>query len=177
MSMITPLPITAIVFGLVALVAPACVPAASSAVDTQEAASAAKPKDQEAMRDLVPPPPTEAMIEKFLFHAVLNHPRVVPFLHLEISSNLPLKVFPGADFARPGGVADAQVGGQKVHVVANESEARVVLVKREDLPFQAGQAPTVRVHVRIPPEGVSGHVDVALADNVWTATDAVLAER
>ena len=122
-----------------------------------------------AVRELVPSLPSDTMIETMVSHSVLTHPRVVPFLHLEIPANVPLKLFAGPDLAR--GAPKLQAGGKPVQIVPRE-EARVVLESREDL-----EGPSYRIHLRIPPEGVVGHVDVTLRDNVWTAVNAKIAER
>lgn len=120
-------------------------------------------------REPTPTIPSAAMVEQMLAQHVLDHPRVVPYLHTEIAANLPLRVAPSPDLAQ--GATALQVGGQAVRVVA-EGEARVVFKGRERL----GPA-RERVRFEIPAEGVVGHVDLELADNVWKALDASVAER
>lgn len=109
------------------------------------------------------------MIETMMSHVVLSHPRVVPFLHLEISSNVPLKLFAGPDLAR--GAPALHAAGKPVVVVAKE-QARVILESRERL-----DRSTSRIRFQIPPEGVIGHIDVALREGVWTAVGDSVAER
>lgn len=109
------------------------------------------------------------MVEQMLAQLVLDHPQVAPFLHTEIPANLPLRVAPSPDLAQ--GAASLRVAGQAARVVTI-SEARVVFKGRERL----GPA-RERVRFEIPAEGVVGHVDLELADNVWHAIDASVAER
>ena len=123
-----------------------------------------------APREPVPSLPTDTMIETMVSHSALQHPRVVPYLHLEIPANVPVKLFAGPDLAR--GAPALQLGGKPVQIVPQE-DARVLLESRERLAAPA----TYRIHLRIPPEGVAGHVDVTLRDNVWTAVDAHVVER
>lgn len=92
-----------------------------------------------------------------------------PYLHTEVAANLPLRVAPSPDLAQ--GAAKLQVGGQAVRIVA-AGEARVVFKGREKI----GPA-RERVRLEIPAEGVVGHVDLELQDNVWRAVDASVAER
>lgn len=122
-----------------------------------------------AVREPTPPIPTAAMVEQLLAQLVLDHPRVAPYLHTEVAANLPLRVAPSPDLAQ--GAAKLQVGGQAVRIVA-AGEARVVFKGREKI----GPA-RERVRLEIPAEGVVGHVDLELQDNVWRAVDASVAER
>jgi glucose/arabinose dehydrogenase len=140
-------------------------PAADPA--TAEKAPEAAPR---ASRGLIPPPPTEAMVQQIQAQKVLEHPRVAPYLHTEIAANVPLSVFPSPDLAR--GADKLTAAGQPVRVVATEGEARVVFRGLEDI----GPA-KVRVKFEVPPEGVAGHVDLLLADDVWSAVDANVVER
>lgn len=117
----------------------------------------------------IPPLPTEAMIQQLLAQGVLDHPRVIGYLHTEVAGNLPLRVAPSADLTQ--GAAKLQAGGQAVRVVP-VGEARVVFKGRERI----GPA-RERVRFEIPAEGVTGHVDLELANNVWSAVDAVVVER
>ena len=119
--------------------------------------------------DLTPPLPTEAMIQQLLAQGVLDHPRVIGYLHTEVAGNLPLRVAPSADLTQ--GAAKLQAGGQAVRVVP-VGEAWVVFKGRERI----GPA-RERVRFEIPAEGVTGHVDLELANNVWSAVDAVVVER
>lgn len=134
------------------------------------ATPAKAPESPLAARGLVPPPPSEAMVQQMLAQAVLEHPRVAPYLHLESAANVPLAVFPSPDLAK--GAAKLRAGEQVVRVVASEAEARVVFRGRE----KVGPAKE-RVKFEIPGEGVSGHVDLQLADYVWSAVDAEVVER
>ncbi len=140
-------------------------PAAIEAKPTPVTAAPAKATSPEP----TPPLPTEAMIEQLLAQHVLDHPRVLGYLHTEVAGNLPLTVAPSADLAQ--GAAKLQAGGQAVRVVP-VGEARVVFKGRERI----GPA-RERVRFEVPAEGVAGHVDLELADNVWSAVDAVVVER
>lgn len=119
--------------------------------------------------DLRPPMPTEAMIQKILARTVIEDSRVAKYLHLENPANLPLKVFAAKGLDE--GVVDLKIGGQRVSVV-DEASARVVLSGRERV-----EGPNERVLIKIPAEGLSGHVDLTLADYVWSVTDVKLVER
>lgn len=147
-------------------------PATSPTPPTPEATPAKQPTPptDASGRGLVGPPPTEAMVQQMIAQLVLDHPRVTPFLHLEIPANAPLAVFAAPDLA--AGAASLRAGGQPVRVVATASDARLVLRGRESL----GPAKE-RLTFEIPAEGVSGTVDVALADHVWRAVDASVSER
>lgn len=123
----------------------------------------------EPMRGPTPPLPTEAKIQQLIAQAALDHPRVQPYLHTEVPANVPLALFAGPGLAK--GADKLRAGGQLVKVVG-EAEARVILRGREDI----GPA-RVRVRLDVPQEGVTGHVDVQLADNVWRAVDASVVER
>lgn len=163
------------VLGLVPLLAAGCSsPGASPpAVDPQTSVmTPEKPAEAPplATRGLVPPPPSEAMVQQIQAQAVLEHPRVAPYLHTEIAANVPLAVFPSPDLAQ--GAAKLTAAGQPVRVAASEAEARVVFRGRTDI----GPA-KVRVKFEVPPEGVAGHVDLQLADHVWSAVDAHVVER
>jgi hypothetical protein len=154
----------------------ACMLLIMSACDSKPTAPAAAapaeapaPKKQVSSAELTPTIPPPAVIERMLAQRVLDHPKVAPYLHTENAANLPLRVAPSPDLAQ--GVARLQVAGQPVQVVA-EAEARVVFKGREKI----GPA-RERVRFEIPAEGVVGHVDLELADNVWTAVDASVAER
>lgn len=118
---------------------------------------------------LTPPLPSAAMVEQLLGQLVLDHPRVQPYLHSEVAGNVPLRLAASPELAQ--GAAGLQAGGQKVQVVGADA-ARFVFTGREEL-----GAARERVKFEIPPEGVVGHVDLQLADNVWTAVDAAVAER
>jgi hypothetical protein len=120
----------------------------------------------EPARAPLPSPPSETSASQL----ALDHPRVVPFLHLEISQNVPLKLFAGPDLAP--GAAHLRAGGQPVQLVS-QAEARVILASKEKL----ADGTSYRIHVRVPPEGAVGHVDVALRDNAWVATGASMAEH
>lgn len=116
-----------------------------------------------------PPILSAAMVEQMLAQLVLDHPQVAPFLHTEIPANLPLRVAPSPDLAQ--GAASLRVAGQAARVVT-VSEARVVFKGRERLgPVRE------RIRFEIPAEGVVGHVDLELTDNVWHAIDGSVAER
>lgn len=121
-------------------------------------------------RGPTPPLPTEAMIQQMIAQRVLDHPRVSPFLHTEVAANVPLAVLPSPDLAQ--GAGELTAGGRPVRVVAAEGEARLIFRGRESI----GPA-RERLRFAIPAEGVSGHVDVELADNVWRAVDASVVER
>lgn len=153
----------------------ACSAAGTDVKPAESATPPVKEADQKAgsplaARGLVPPPPSEAMVQQMQVQLVLDHPRVAPYLHSESAANVPLAVFASADLAL--GAGKVKVAGQPVRVVAAEGEARVVLRGRESV----GPA-KVRVKFEIPPEGVSGHVDLQLADYVWSAVDARVVER
>jgi len=121
------------------------------------------------VRGPTPPIPSAAMVEQMLAQRVLDHPRVRPYLHTEVAANVPLRVAAAPELAQ--GVARLEVAGQVVQVVA-AAEARVVFTGNERI----GPAKQ-RVRFEIPPEGVVGHVDLELADNVWQAVDASVVER
>lgn len=135
-----------------------------------KSATPAKAESPLAARGLVPPPPSEAMVQQMLAQVVLEHPRVVPYLHLENSANVPLAVFPSPDLAK--GAAKLRAADQVVRVVAAEAEARVIFRGREKI----GPAKE-RIKFEIPAEGVAGHVDLQLADYEWSAVDAQVVER
>jgi hypothetical protein len=133
-------------------------------------ATPAKAESPLAARGLVPPPPSEAMVQQILAQGVLDHPRVAPYLHTEDSANVPLAVFPSPDLAK--GAEQLRAAGQSVRVVATEAEARVIFRGRE----RVGPAKE-RVKFEIPAEGVAGHVDLQLAEHEWSAVDAQVVER
>ncbi len=110
------------------------------------------------------------MVQQIQAQAVLDHPRVAPYLHTEIAANVPLAVLPSPDLAEEA--AALKAAGQPVRVVTSEAAARVVFRGLEDI----GPA-RVRVKFEIPREGVAGHVDLQLADHVWSAVDAHVVER
>ncbi|MCB9679150.1 MAG: hypothetical protein H6737_28870 [Alphaproteobacteria bacterium] len=130
-------------------------------------APAVEPAPKEV--DVGDPLPPDSVVQTMQAQLVLDHPSVAPFLHLEVAGNAPLKVFAVPELAK--GAADLRAGGQPVQVVG-EGEARLHLVGRESL-----EGPRVRLTFRIPDEGVEGHVDVELADYVWSAVDASVAEH
>lgn len=161
--------------GLVCLLAAGCSsPGASPpAVDPQTSVARpekAAPEQTPDASPLVPPPPSAAMVQQIQAQTVLDHPRVAPYLHTEIAANVPLAVFPSPDLAE--GAAELRAAGQPVRVVTSEAAARVVFRGLEDI----GPA-KVRVKFEIPREGVAGHVDLQLADHVWSAVDAHVVER
>lgn len=119
--------------------------------------------------DLVAPIPPPAMVEEMQAQLVLDHPRVAPYLHTEVPANLPLRLAPSPDLAQ--GSPSLRVAGQPVKIVA-PADARFIF---KGLEKQGG--PRVRIRFEIPPEGVSGHVDLELADYVWSAIDVALIER
>jgi hypothetical protein len=156
------------------LVASACDPKpAGSPVEAKAEAKAeikaATPAQPGEPMRLTPPLPSAAMVEQMLAQRVLDHPRVTPYLHTEVPANVPLRVAPSPDLAQ--GAAKLRVAGQVVQVVA-AGEARFIFTGRERI----GPA-RERVRFEIPAEGVTGHVDLELADNVWSAIDAALTER
>jgi hypothetical protein len=116
------------------------------------------------------PLPPDDVVQAMQAQAVLEHPEVEAFLHLDVPGHLPLKVH-SVD-ALAAGASSLVAGGQAVQVVATPPEARVQLLGREAL-----DGPRVRIRLAIPAEGVAGHVDVALADHVWSAVGASLAEQ
>lgn len=164
--------------GLVFLAGCSSPGASSPAVDpptpvaTPERAAPEKAREASPLagRGLVPPPPSAAMVQQIQAQAVLDHPRVAPYLHTEIAANVPLAVLPSPDLAE--GAAALKAAGQPVRVVTSEAAARVVFRGLEDI----GPA-RVRVKFEIPREGVAGHVDLQLADHVWSAVDAHVVER
>lgn len=133
------------------------------------ASTAPAPAKQVSSAELTPTIPPPAIVEQILAQRVLDHLKVAPYLHTEVAGNLPLRVAPSPDLAQ--GVARLQVAGQSVQVV-DAGEARVVFKGRERI-----GAARERVRFEIPPEGVAGHVDLELADNVWTAVDVAVVER
>ena len=140
--------------------APAPTPAPVHTPAPVQAATASEP---------TPPIPSAAMVEQMLAQLVLDHPRVTPYLHTEVPANVPLRVAPSPDLAQ--GAAALQAGGQAVRVVP-AAEARVIFKGRERI-----EGARERLRFEIPAEGVAGHVDVELADNVWRAVDASVVER
>lgn len=142
----------------------------ASPVTPTAAPTASAAQSGAAERGPTPPLPTEAMIQQMIAQLVLDHPRVSPFLHVEIAANVPLAVFPSPDLSQ--GADKLTAGGRPVRVVAAEGDARLIFRGRESI----GPA-RERLRFAIPAEGVSGHVDVELADNVWRAVDASVAER
>jgi len=139
-------------------------------VPATSATPAKAPESPLAARGLVPPPPSEAMVQQILAQQVLDHPRVAPYLHTEVPANVPLAVFPSPDLAK--GAEKLRAGEQAVRVVASAGEARVIFRGRETV----GPAKE-RIKFEIPAEGVAGHVDLQLADHVWSAVDAQVVER
>lgn len=134
-----------------------------------EAGDQAGSGDDSASAELVPPIPPDSVVAQLLMQRALEHPDVRRYLHLEIPDNLPLRVHAVSSLA--AGAEGLTAGGQPVRVVP-EAEARVRFTAREDL---AG--PRQRVRIEIPDEGVVGHVDLELADHVWSAVDAEITER
>lgn len=128
-----------------------------------------EPKPEPAEEMPTPPIPSAAMVEQILAQHVLDHPQVSPYLHAEVPDNLPLRVAPSPDLAQ--GAANLKVREQAV-VVTKADEARFVFLGRER------RGPAVeRISFSIPSEGVRGHVDLELADHVWRAIDASVAEH
>jgi hypothetical protein len=115
------------------------------------------------VRPLTPPIPPPEMVEEMIGQLVLSHPQVKPHLHVGAE---PLTLFPVPELAR--GAPGLEAAGRPVRVVAIESEAQFVFRSYERI----GTAAQLRIHFAIPAEGVSGHVDVELRDNVWRATGA-----
>jgi hypothetical protein len=116
------------------------------------------------------PLPPDAVVQTMQAQAVIDHPEVAMYLHLEIAGHVPLTVHAAADLAE--GVAGLTAAGQPVQGMDVPGKARLHLVRRESL-----GGPKVRIHLAIPEEGVSGHVDLTLADYVWSAVDARLTEH
>ncbi len=114
------------------------------------------------------PRPPDSVGQTMQAQAVLDHPRVMPYLHLEVAGNVPLTVALPADLSQ--GAAGLRAGGQPVRAVTEG--ARVRFLSRESL-----DGPTVRLSFEIAAEGVTGHVDLNLVDHVWTAMAAEVTEQ
>lgn len=157
---------------LAVLAASMCDRTAASTTTASEAAAVPVTAPAEGVNEVrgpTPPIPSAAMVEQMLAQRVLDHPRVSPYLHTEVAANVPLRVAAAPELAQ--GAARLKVAGQAVQVVA-AAEARVVFTGNERI----GPAKQ-RVRFEIPPEGVVGHVDLELADNVWQVVDASVVER
>lgn len=113
-----------------------------------------------------PLPPAD-VVAAMQVQAVLGHADVQHFVHLE--PDAPLDVW-AVDALSPG-LEGRTFAGHPVVSVPREA-ARIQLTDREDLP-----GPGVRVRVAIPSEGVVGHVDLGLADYVWSVRGTELVEH
>jgi hypothetical protein len=118
-----------------------------------------------------PPLPSEAMVQQMIGQLVLDHPKVQPFLHLELPQNVPLSLWTVPELAK--GAPSLIAAGQPVRVVPTAGEARVVMSRYQPV----GNAARVRVDVEVPSEGASGWVEVELRDYVWSAVGAEISER
>lgn len=114
----------------------------------------------------IPPPEIVALIQG---QAVLDHATVQPFLHTDVHG--PLTVFAVPDLAP--GAARLKAGGTPVRVVPTADGARFRFVSFERI----GTAAQIRIGWEIPAEGASGHVDLELADHVWSVIGAEARER
>lgn len=112
----------------------------------------------------------EVRVQSQLSQGVVDHPRVVPLLHLEIPANVPLMVYVKTPDLTAGAAA-LNAGGAPVVVSGLPSKSRLHLLSRE----KVGEVE--RVKFAIPAEGVTGHVDMKLKEGVYSAVDAQVAER
>lgn len=113
------------------------------------------------------PLPSDAMVQGWLTQMVLDHPRVVPFLHSEARDRL--RVHAISELAE--GARGLRVAGRPVELV--EASAAHFRFTARERPSPAVE----RIRFEMPGEGMSGHVDFALRDHTWTAIDAEVAEH
>ena len=131
----------------------------------------AKPPVEDSPDPATPAPPTPATPRVSIGQAVVDHPQVVSFLHLDIPAHVPLRVYAVPEL-RPE-VASIRAAGKPAVLVDKPDDARVRLTKVSALADSSQR----RVFIEIPAEGARGHVDVELRDNTWQAIDAELVEN
>ncbi|MCA9705563.1 MAG: hypothetical protein KDK70_06940 [Myxococcales bacterium] len=125
-------------------------------------------KDDPITRELL-----DASIEQSLTQAVLDHPEVGAYLHLEVDANRPLTVHAVPRLARA--VKTLRAGAEPVRVVQSADDARFHFTGIE--PLDDFNAATYRIGFAIPAEGVTGHVDLKMAYDTWSARDVEIVER
>jgi hypothetical protein len=150
-------------FSLSLVLLGACSPAPSPSEPPPPEAPVHEPEPQGGP---MPPLPTETMVQQMIGELVLDHPRVAAHLHAA-----PVSIWPIPELAL--GAPSMRARGRPVLVAERESDATFRFRAYETL----GNRARVRVRFEIPSEGVSGHVDVELRDNVWEVVDAAVVER
>lgn len=99
--------------------------------------------------------------------AVLAHPEVSKYLHPEVPGRVPVVVRLAAPYESEA--LRVEAFGQAVRAAKSEQPGAVSLKV-------AATGAACRVDVKYRPEGIFGHVDLALVDGAWKVTDATIYE-